>query len=188
MQSYFMIADHPALDFLNTVVIEDGVETDRFQNDEDVLAWLHQAGFASRTERPLKAGRLLAAARELREAVRTAIKDRKQRKPIRIEVLNRFLSQLHHHVALVQQRGQPLAFHTNIIARDEIELLAQVAESAAHLLVDTDFDLVRQCEDESCILWFLDITKAHRRRWCSMSTCGNRQKVQAYRARKATGS
>nr|WP_254214234.1 CGNR zinc finger domain-containing protein [Burkholderia multivorans] len=33
------------------------------------------------------------------------------------------------------------------------------------------------------MLWFLDRTKSHRRRWCSKALCGNRQKVAAFRRR-----
>ncbi|WP_422121526.1 CGNR zinc finger domain-containing protein [Providencia huaxiensis] len=43
---------------------------------------------------------------------------------------------------------------------------------------------IRQCEASDCVLYFLDLTKSHRRRWCSMSTCGNRMKVAAFRERK----
>jgi predicted RNA-binding Zn ribbon-like protein len=63
-------------------------------------------------------------------------------------------------------------------------ILATVAEAAADLLATADFELVKRCEDETCVLWFSDQTKSHRRRWCSMEICGNRNKVAAYRARR----
>lgn len=47
-----------------------------------------------------------------------------------------------------------------------------------------DFNLVRKCEDSDCVLWFVDKTKAHRRRWCSMALCGNRNKVASFRQRQ----
>ena len=62
-------------------------------------------------------------------------------------------------------------------------LLGPVAEAAAHLLVEGDFALVRQCEHPDCILWFYDRTKSHKRRWCSMAQCGNRQKAARFRKR-----
>jgi predicted RNA-binding Zn ribbon-like protein len=46
-----------------------------------------------------------------------------------------------------------------------------------------DFRLIRACEGSACTILFLDRTKAHARRWCSMAICGNRAKVAAYRAR-----
>jgi predicted RNA-binding Zn ribbon-like protein len=65
-----------------------------------------------------------------------------------------------------------------------IAVLMPIGEAIARLLVEGDFDLVRQCESTDCTLWFYDRTKSHHRRWCSMSMCGNRAKVAAFRARQ----
>ncbi len=64
------------------------------------------------------------------------------------------------------------------------ELLHPVAQAVADLVCNEDFRLVRACEGSACTLLFLDRTKAHGRRWCSMAVCGNRAKVAAHRARK----
>lgn len=64
-------------------------------------------------------------------------------------------------------------------------LLGPVAQALAELLADGDFALVKQCEHPDCVLWFYDRTKAHRRRWCSMSTCGNRYKAAQFRKKGA---
>lgn len=40
---------------------------------------------------------------------------------------------------------------------------------------------MRRCEQEACVLYFYDPTG--RRRWCSMSGCGNRAKAQRHYAR-----
>jgi predicted RNA-binding Zn ribbon-like protein len=45
---------------------------------------------------------------------------------------------------------------------------------------DADPDRIRQGDDETCVLWFLDTSKNGRRRWCSMARCGNRAKVAAH--------
>lgn len=47
-------------------------------------------------------------------------------------------------------------------------------------------DRLRQCEHESCVLWFVDVSKAGRRRWCSMDTCGNRAKAQRHYRRNTS--
>ncbi len=39
---------------------------------------------------------------------------------------------------------------------------------------------IRGCAHESCTLWFLDVSKAGRRRWCSMDQCGNRAKASRH--------
>jgi predicted RNA-binding Zn ribbon-like protein len=101
--------------------------------------------------------------------------------------LNAFLSHGRYRVNL----GRSADGHLHVIyeydkATPE-QLLARVAEAAAELLADGDFDLIRKCESNECVLWFYDRTKAHRRRWCSMAVCGNRHKVANFRARQKHG-
>jgi hypothetical protein len=59
--------------------------------------------------------------------------------------------------------------------------LDQLALMAAELLTGGSRDHVRLCPGDACGWLFLD--PRGRRRWCSMSTCGNRAKVRAHAAR-----
>lgn len=45
---------------------------------------------------------------------------------------------------------------------------------------------LRECQSEDCYLLFFDTSRPGTRRWCSMRRCGNRRKVDAYRAREAS--
>jgi predicted RNA-binding Zn ribbon-like protein len=63
--------------------------------------------------------------------------------------------------------------------------LATVARDAVDLFGGPLAGRVRECAAPDCSGLFLDASRARRRRWCSMSTCGNRQKVAAYRRRRA---
>ncbi|MFC4048807.1 CGNR zinc finger domain-containing protein [Actinomadura syzygii] len=47
-------------------------------------------------------------------------------------------------------------------------------------------DRLRRCAGDGCILWFLDTSRNGRRRWCSMTACGNRAKARAHYARTTT--
>ncbi|MEM7337131.1 MAG: CGNR zinc finger domain-containing protein [Actinomycetota bacterium] len=47
---------------------------------------------------------------------------------------------------------------------------------------------VRSCDHGACTIWFVDTSKAGRRRWCSMERCGNRAKAQRHYARQRDGS
>jgi predicted RNA-binding Zn ribbon-like protein len=67
-------------------------------------------------------------------------------------------------------------------------LLVPIAESAAWLICHGDWKLVKTCSNPECGLFFYDVTKNHLRRWCSMQTCGNRSKVDAYLKRKLGNS
>jgi predicted RNA-binding Zn ribbon-like protein len=65
----------------------------------------------------------------------------------------------------------PVAAAFAAIARDAIETVAR----SGHLL--------RTCEGTDCANVFLDRSRGGRRRWCSMTRCGNRAKAAAFRRR-----
>jgi predicted RNA-binding Zn ribbon-like protein len=43
---------------------------------------------------------------------------------------------------------------------------------------------VRLCGAPACAWLFLDESRNHSRRWCDMTTCGNRQKARRHYRRK----
>ncbi|MCA9726506.1 MAG: CGNR zinc finger domain-containing protein [Candidatus Eisenbacteria bacterium] len=55
-----------------------------------------------------------------------------------------------------------------------------VALDAVRILTTTDAHRVRQCADAECGWFFLDTSRNHSRRWCSMKGCGNRNKVRRF--------
>jgi hypothetical protein len=50
--------------------------------------------------------------------------------------------------------------------------------------LDGSWRHLKECADDSCDAVFYDRSKNHSGRWCSMSTCGNRAKVRAWRERQ----
>ncbi|MGH1561015.1 CGNR zinc finger domain-containing protein [Caulobacter segnis] len=63
-------------------------------------------------------------------------------------------------------------------------LLASVAREAVLLLGGPDSAHIRRCQGPTCAILFLDTSRKGDRRWCSMSACGNRAKVAAFRGRE----
>jgi predicted RNA-binding Zn ribbon-like protein len=178
------VADHPVLDFLNTIAAPEGAPIDVLQSDADVFYWLEQAGMAPATRpAPFSRSALLEAARTLRETIRPLVLRRKAGKRPDVSALNEFLVQAASYPQLVWN-SNALHIERHRPTRTPEQLLAPIAESAADLLSTADFDLVRPCEGRGCILWFYDRTKSHRRRWCSMAVCGNRHKVESFRERQ----
>jgi predicted RNA-binding Zn ribbon-like protein len=66
-------------------------------------------------------------------------------------------------------------------------LLAPVLWSAGDLLVERRRERVRRCANERCQWLFLDDSKSGTRRWCSMTTCGNRAKARRHYLRHRQG-
>ena len=51
--------------------------------------------------------------------------------------------------------------------------------------LDGSWQRFRLCADPTCTTVFYDRSKNHSAKWCSMQTCGNRNKVRAFRQRHA---
>jgi predicted RNA-binding Zn ribbon-like protein len=66
-------------------------------------------------------------------------------------------------------------------------MLWPIVRSAADLLTSGDLRKVRQCAREGCDWLFVDASKNHSRRWCSMNMCGSRVKARRYYQRKTRG-
>jgi predicted RNA-binding Zn ribbon-like protein len=178
------IGDHLAIDFVNTARMAGGELTDTLQTDDDVKVWLRLAKVpVSPKPATWQAGALVEAARHLRRATRKAIEAKKAGKRPSLKVLNAFLGSSTSHTILVERSASKLEFTRVYHGMTPEEFLAPVAESVADLLAHGDFDLVRRCASERCVLWFYDRTKGHGRRYCTAEGCGNRAKVAAYRAR-----
>ena len=62
-------------------------------------------------------------------------------------------------------------------------LLAAIARSAAEIIVEGAQARLRVCANARCGMFFSDASRTHRRRWCSMSICGNRHKVASFARR-----
>jgi len=65
--------------------------------------------------------------------------------------------------------------------------LQPIALSAAQLLTSAWADRLHVCERDECQWLFLDLTKNHSRKWCSMDTCGNVIKARRNYAKRKAG-
>lgn len=178
----FVLADHRVLDMLNTRAAMEGAPLEFWRSDEDVEAWLARTGW-NLPKAQFARGELLQAALTLREAVRGLVEQRKAGGQGSPDVINRFLA-TSSHLQLNWSVSGELRLERVWTSATAEQYLVPLAVAAAELLMEGDFNLVRECEHPDCVLWFYDRTKSHRRRWCSMALCGNRHKVAEFRKRK----
>ena len=191
----FLMADHRALDLLNSRCAPWGDEIEWLGSGPDMVAWLVAAGLAPETAAarlcdgaPDRLDGLAARLRELREWFRGIVAGLADG-PVAegaLDPLNQVLAGDRGQRRILAD-GAGLRLAVTRDWTDPQDLLLPVAEAMADLLCHGDVALVRQCQGPGCTLWFLDTTRNHRRRWCTMSVCGNRAKAAAYRARKAGG-
>jgi predicted RNA-binding Zn ribbon-like protein len=177
-----VLADHPALDLLNTRMMFEGQRRDLLVTDADAAFWLEQIGFGSATEVEEGDGHLLARLRKLRDSIEGLLAARRENRVADPAALNAFLLSAVPQLVW-EEAGAPELdrFRQGDAASQR---LARLAYAAAELLAEGDFNLVRKCESAECSLMFYDRTKSHKRRWCSMALCGNRHKVAEFRKRR----
>ncbi|WP_036219792.1 CGNR zinc finger domain-containing protein [Calidithermus chliarophilus] len=176
------------LDFANAV----GERPERFRHYGDLLAWAAEAGVLNPLDRlhlqtvaerqPEQAAWVLARALALREAVYTVFSAVAAGRPAPAEGLERLNDVLAE--ALCHQRLEPAeggyTWGWEGLGDALDSPLWPVARSAAELLTSDRLPRVRECDSPTCNWLFLDYSKNHSRRWCSMSSCGNRAKARRH--------
>ena len=179
------VADSLVLDFINSAYGVGEQHHDCLTDDESVISWLKLAGQLPEAFDDKTPNGLVAQAHELREQARAAIQAGKDGVKADLAVINRVLESGRpvRELAWDEQR-QAFGIVTGLRDHGPASLLEPVAASLVNLLTGGKLELVKQCEAQDCVLFFHDLTKSHRRRWCSMATCGNRMKVAAFRSRK----
>ena len=176
-----------ALDFLNAATGGGGAEARSTASPDALLAWLNQARLTDGTTdqrdgSPPQLRTLLGEATRLVGSVEAAVSAVKRGQPLPapdLLALNRVLEARSSSTRAVSGPGG-LVLVEEVHLSDVRGLLAPVAESAVQLLTGADPARLRRCRAEDCLAWFLDTSKNGRRKWCSMSRCGNRAKVAAH--------
>ena len=81
----------------------------------------------------------------------------------------------------VLKRGsEAFDWELDIRSGTALALLAPVLWSAGDLLASGKLAKVRRCANPECLYLFLDDSRAGKRRWCTMSSCGNRAKAKRH--------
>jgi predicted RNA-binding Zn ribbon-like protein len=101
--------------------------------------------------------------------------------------LNRLLEKYPCRMA-VQRGGKDLSLGLMFEPRVPEDAWAPIVAAAADLLSGVPKDRVRKCQSPTCTVHFYDTSKKGARRWCSMSLCGNKVKVAAYRQRNRSAT
>jgi predicted RNA-binding Zn ribbon-like protein len=204
-----MLGNRLCIDFANTIYSEQGHD-DALMEWQDIPAFIRVAGLAAETTLDLISGRetevaelseslirdgnaglfdphwLLTEAKQLRTHIRdglVTLSEGQEAPASVVAALNGVLTS-----ALLTEKLDPAAgggwvLSTRSPAPSYTRVLALMARSAADVFVEGATAPVRKCGNPHCPLYFYDTSRAGRRRWCSMDSCGNRAKVAAFSRR-----
>jgi predicted RNA-binding Zn ribbon-like protein len=177
-----------------------GKPVENLNSYSELITWGEQAGLVSpksahlmnrlAIEQPADASDEYKFTLQVREALYRVFAHRYAGEPILeddLVLLNSVISQAMAHMQLSPAAGEihwewsPEINGANLI-------LWPVARAAAELLTSDKASKVRICEDDrGCGYLFIDQTKNHSRRWCSMESCGNRAKARRHYSRLQAG-
>ena len=184
-----LVGGHPLLDLINTERISNGAPVDMLGSAAHLAAWLRNVGLASSnqaiaTHNDASLKKVHHFRTQIREIVRTIVTDG--------TVPSHALVMVNENLSLRKGVSKVKAVDGELIQRfiydfdEPNSIVGCLADVAAHFLTTTDLRYVKQCEHDDCIRYFLDTSRNHSRRWCTMEGCGNRVKARIhYKKRRA---
>lgn len=187
------------LAFINTLELEKGSVVDHLDTATTALEWLIGHGLMHREAEislvgrveaePEYGERILVRIRRVRSAMRELVDASVERRaPAKgcLDEVNRVL-RTHYVTILVPSSDGVHMGHRH--EGDPVDgALARLAESIARYLGEGKTDRLRICANDACQWAFFDTSRTARRKWCDMTTCGNRAKAARHRERqRSTG-
>jgi len=185
------------LDFSNTVDWRNGrngkVAKDKLVDYENLVNWGRQHELF-KDEEAKRLSRVAEESGKDRSTLRRAVELRETiyrvfspiahgKKPDNrdLEALNDLVSESRAR-SRITRVGDRFEWSWNGLEGTPDRMLWPVARSAADLLTSDRLADIRECanEEEGCGWLFLDCTKNHTRRWCSMDGCGNVAKARRF--------
>jgi predicted RNA-binding Zn ribbon-like protein len=205
-----LVAGHPALDLVNTVEprLPVAERHDHLAAPADLLTWAQRADVIDAGEAaavqalwgssPATAVRALAAARETREALAAVLTGlvstdvRAADTGLELEFLQRGWAGAAARAALVADRdggaGEPAQAAARLVIgpAPATMITDRVCWLAVELLRDLDVGRLGCCpvQYDGCGWFFIDRSRNHSRRWCTMEACGSQEKARRLTARR----
>jgi len=195
-ESHRLIGGELCLDFANTVNGHARLPQHEYIHDyRDLVLWSRHAGSVNESEArelleqgavyPIEAEMVYRQGLELRESIfRTfaALAGGGRADRDDLHHLNTSWQEGQRHVCMIHT---PAGFSLGWDDEPCLQgLLRTVAASAIQLLTSPQVHRVRSCAGERCDWLFVDTSRNHLRRWCSMDECGNRAKMQRRQLKK----
>ncbi len=183
------------LDFVNTLNFDKGEPTERMPDIDTAVSWLadHEllhAGMAedvlsAAREEEASAARMIQRVHRVRNALRELLDAAVECRPPEASALREVNRALR---APYIYELVPAADGVSLDHRHEGDpvsgALARLSETIARELTQGDSERLRICANDECRWVFHDFSPAGRRKWCDMTTCGNRAKAARHRARQ----
>jgi predicted RNA-binding Zn ribbon-like protein len=194
VQRMELIGGHVALDFVNTLGgLPDRADDEYLFEYLDLLKWLARVGLQppdrhrdirqAAEEASVEATRVFEDVRRLRGSVDHLLRCRLSAETAddgHLEVVRSAYAEAAEHATLEEHAGSYRLSWSTTGTRPLRWPLWVIAAACLDLLTGAPFELLRRCEH--CRWMFVDHSRNHTRRWCSMNSCGAIIKMRRHRA------
>jgi predicted RNA-binding Zn ribbon-like protein len=177
----FMVGTELIRDFVNTAELDEQIE--ELGSPGALAEWCEARGL---TRDVVEAGPAdLRRALELREALRELLLANTGVELDLVpafEVLDRTARRARIELCFEECAGALVPASSGITAA-----LGRIVIGVHGAMADGSWARLKACRADDCRWAFIDHAKNHSRAWCSMRSCGNREKARAFRERQRTG-
>jgi predicted RNA-binding Zn ribbon-like protein len=195
-QAHDLVGGHVVLNFVNTITARNAEPVDWLDGYPRLLEWAALTGeFAPTTlaalrrasaRDPKAEASALRSAKHLRETLWDLLSATVEGRPLPTPALQHL--QRHWKAAITNASLNPHGNHLTVtldVGASRLEYISHVLALRAVALLETlPLDRTRICAGPQCGWLFLDSSKAGKRRWCDMATCGNAAKTSRYQQRR----
>jgi predicted RNA-binding Zn ribbon-like protein len=168
------------IDFVNTRDVED--DEDEIATPAELTRWLDGHGLIT-GGRPALGPNQVSEAIDLREAIRSVLLAHTHGE--RDDGAGAELERAAERGQLSVRFGPDGSVEISPRAAGYDGVLAQVLVPATYAALDGTWERVKACNKDDCLEAFYDHSRNRSGRWCDMAICGNREKVRAYRSKRA---
>lgn len=187
---YELTGGNLALDLANTVMDRAAEEPEELLPDYAALVrWSEQTGLIDAGERralireagrnPSAGTRVLRRAIEMREMIFALFSAQEIDEALLGKLQAMSVEALRHRDLVLE--GTSVAWKWRHDGLDQ--MFWPLVDAATSLLTSDQRSRLRVCGGETCLWLFIDNSRQGNRRWCDMSTCGNRAKAKRHYAR-----
>ena len=182
------------LDFINTESYDDGIPNEHLATGDAAIAWFAAHGLAHEPALRAQAAPddtvLLSRVHAARAALR-AVWDAEVERRIpgqdALDTVNAVLREAPR-IELVAGDDCCGIGHRHTADDPVGEALANLAGSLVRSIAAEETGRFRICANDGCRWVFEDTSRGGRRRWCDMTSCGNRAKVRRFRSKRRPGA
>ena len=177
------VANHIVLDFINTVNARPVFTRDDLTSADDVVEWAQASGVLHQRVAPsaMLASQFEAAV-DLRERLYRVFGPISQGREPPTAAVGAVVRKAADAMRSADWNRRPSGFAPDWGEASIASICDRLADEAVQLLRSPAVHRIGSCD--GCGWLFLDVSRAHARRWCSMNVCGVRSKMRRYHQRQ----